>query len=294
MLLFIDESGHDMRESPYYVLAGITVAESRLWNFTQAILELEHRWFGIRLRDINIEVKGSIFLKRKVFKFSSQRNFVHEKNISRLAKNFLTKGYVKEQDPTSDYHPTANEFKAFGLASKRFINQLLELCVDFDVKAFASLVKPQELIEAEGLRKDYGYLFERYDNYLRESDGEVGLVVFDELEKSQSHMLLQQIRWYFTETNTGQNRAERIVPEPFFVHSDLTKCIQVADVLAYVLNWGLRLEGMNKPTRKEIEPYADRAFKLNYHGQTVNQGKSWPLYGFKYIEDLRTRDERDV
>lgn len=43
---------------------------------------------------------------------------------------------------------------------------------------------------------------------------------------------------YFRETRTGQARAVRILPEPFFVYSDLTTLVQVADLVALVLNWG--------------------------------------------------------
>ena len=48
------------------------------------------------------------------------------------------------------------------------------------------------------LRKDYVYLFERYF-YLLESlpPRDRGLVVFDEMEKSQSHVLIQQMAQYF-------------------------------------------------------------------------------------------------
>ena len=47
-------------------------------------------------------------------------------------------------------------------------------------------------------------------------------MVFDELEKSQSHLLTDQMRRYFADTVVGQQRSNRIIPEPFFVHSDLT------------------------------------------------------------------------
>lgn len=68
------------------------------------------------------------------------------------------------------------------------------------------------------LRKDYAYLFERF-SYCLEDGGndEQGIVVFDELERSRSHLLIDQMRWYFVETRKGQRRAAWIIPEPFFV-----------------------------------------------------------------------------
>lgn len=44
----------------------------------------------------------------------------------------------------------------------------------------------------------------------------MGLIVFDELEKTQSKILLGQMSRYFGETRTGYRRSARIVPEPFF------------------------------------------------------------------------------
>jgi hypothetical protein len=49
----------------------------------------------------------------------------------------------------------------------------------------------------------------------------------DELEKSKSHILIGQAHRYFKDTHTGRHRSSRIIPEPFFVHSDLTTGIQI-------------------------------------------------------------------
>jgi hypothetical protein len=90
------------------------------------------------------------------------------------------------------------------------------------------------------------------------------------------------------ETSTGQERSTRIVPEPFFVHSDLTTAVQIADIVAYSLNWGMRLKRMDKPTRPEIEEFGQMAFAMRYTGYRGNS----KLYGIKYLDDLRPRDER--
>jgi len=55
------------------------------------------------------------------------------------------------------------------------------------------------------LRKDYVYLLERYFYYLETlPPADRGLVVFDELDKSQSHILIRQMAEYFLETDTGR------------------------------------------------------------------------------------------
>jgi len=167
----------------------------------------------------------------------------------------------------------------------------------YRAKVFASIVAPDApRPSGDFLRKDYAYLFERFFYYLEDTPAdEMGIVVFDELEKAQCRILIDQMERYFMQTAHGKARSARIVPEPFFVHSDLTTAVQLADIVAYSLNWGLRLNRMIKPTRDEIVPFGQRAFDLRYIGQRPNEtdGKTWPVYGITYIEDLRPKAERD-
>jgi hypothetical protein len=122
------------------------------------------------------------------------------------------------------------------------------------------------------------------------------LVVFDELEKAQSRILIHQMERYFLRTEIGCQRSSRIVPEPFFVHSDLTTAVQLADIVAYCFNWGTRLNRMTEPTRREIEPLAELAFNMRYVGRRSNEagGQEWPVYGVFYLDDLRPRQEREA
>ncbi|WP_204985419.1 DUF3800 domain-containing protein [Mesorhizobium japonicum] len=79
-------------------------------------------------------------------------------------------------------------------------------------------------------------------------------------------------------------RSRLIIPEPFFVHSDLTTLIQLTDIVAYVISWGLRLKGMNAPSRAELLPLANRVKRLRFSRETEGGENIW---GFKYILDLR-------
>ncbi len=83
-------------------------------------------------------------------------------------------------------------------------------------------------------------------------------MVFDELEKSKSHLLIEQMHRNFEQTAVGRHRASRTIPEPFFVHSDLTTGVQVADLLAYVISRGFRMTAMTKLVREELSPFAFR------------------------------------
>ena len=70
--LFVDESGHDLGESPYEVLGGIAVEDRDLWNLIQAAQEAELRNFGRRYSGGPAELKGKKLLKRKVYRLAAQ------------------------------------------------------------------------------------------------------------------------------------------------------------------------------------------------------------------------------
>jgi hypothetical protein len=47
-ILFIDESGQDLRESSYEVLAGIAIEDRDLWNLICRVQDAELEFFGRR------------------------------------------------------------------------------------------------------------------------------------------------------------------------------------------------------------------------------------------------------
>jgi hypothetical protein len=175
-----------------------------------------------------------------------------------------------------------------------FVERVFELCAQHQVRAFASVVDRDAPRPQGGfLRKDYSYLFERYYYYLDEQRPyHHGLVVFDELEHSRSHILLDQMGWYFKRTATGRLRASRIVPEPFFVHSELSSLIQVADLVAYLIAWVVRVGGMSRPAREELKGLAARVSSLRLRFERERDGQPFPGWSFAIIEDLRPKDER--
>ncbi|MGH9753056.1 MAG: DUF3800 domain-containing protein [Blastocatellia bacterium] len=88
-------------------------------------------------------------------------------------------------------------------------------------------------------------------------------------------------------------RSGHVIPEPFFVHSDLTTAIQIADILAYIIAWGVRIGEMVEPSRTELAELADLVMALRY--RTVRDGRnnqSFVVWSFKVIDDLRPREER--
>ena len=298
MLLFIDESGHDRKKMPCEVLAGVAVAEDNLWNLVRAIRSAEEEHFGGHLRDLlTEEAKACTLLKRKRFKWAEKSITIQPAERVALANSLLKKGLEASKRGLSDSGATVHEMVAYCRQVLAFIHGVLSIAASFSVQVFASVVDIHAPRPEPGrLRKDYVYLFERYFYFLETlPPRERGLIVFDELDKSQSHILLQQMSAYFLDTHNGKYRSSRIVPEPFFVHSDLTTGIFLADLTAYILGWAWRLQSMHQPVRKELRSYATKLHEMQFIGEKPKGGGDgvWHLFGIRYLDDLRGQFDRE-
>ena len=185
------------------------------------------------------------------------------------------------------------ELVAYGQAVLAFVERVFLLMGRYRVKTFAAMVNPAAPRPDPGdyLRRDYAFLFERFFYQLEAtSEIEMGLIAFDELDKAQSRILLDQMSGYFLRSERGYQRSTRIVPEPFFVHSDLTTAVQLADLVAYCASWAIRLNHMDNPAREELKPLAQMLFDLRYVGRRFDEqdNREWPVYGMFYVDDLRS------
>ena len=284
--LFIDESGHDERASPCQVLAGICVHDVAVWPMITAIIEAEHRFFGCRYGRVKEEFKGRKFLKTKVFRQAAREPAIAEDERQTLAHACINDGAGA----------VPRQVTALAQAKLAFIEEVFEIAARFRCRAIASIVKRGATApDYDALRKDYAYLFERFYYFLEDSGPETqGAIVFDELDKSQSKILLGQMEEYFTSFGKGKIRATQIIPQPFFVHSDLTTLVQVADVIAYVLAWGYEISrSFVQVTREELRPYGIKITSLRYDARRRMEGKaSFTIWGFAPIDDLRGAKER--
>lgn len=288
--LFIDESGQDHKESPYEVLAGVAIKDEDLWDLIKELHDAEVARFGRRYSEGVRELKGKKILKRKTFARARSDHAVLPHEVPRLAKEILDDG---------NGNGTPRHQKALALAKIDYVTTVFSICLGYGCKIFASIVEqdaPQTT--GEGLRKDYGYLFERFFYFLEDETSQQqypqqGILVFDELEKSKSHLLIDQAHKYFKETATGRHRATLIIPEPFFVHSDLTTGVQIADLMAYCMSWALRLAHMTKPAREELNPYIDQIMKLRHRTTRQKMGNpNFEIWSVTHIKDLRTTIEK--
>jgi hypothetical protein len=299
MLLFVDESGHDHHKMPCEVLAGVAISEDALWNLVKSIRAAERELFGDYLRNLRVtELKAKRLLKKKRFKSAARPVAIPEPDLAGLAHAALKKGAAASDAGTAFSGASERELVAYSRQVLAFAHELLAICARHSVQVFASVVDvnaPRPPVA--NLRKDYVYLFERYFYFLETlPPRERGLVVFDELDKSQSHVLIQQMAKYFLGTTTGRYRSGRVVPEPFFVHSELTTGVFLADFVAYVIGWAWRAQGMTGGVREELRPLATKIAELQFRGErpTADGSATIPLLGITYLNDLRGKYDREL
>lgn len=261
-LLFIDESGQDRKQMPYEVLAGIAIQDISIWPLIQEIKVVEEKYFGDFYNNNNEELKAKKLLKNKTFRLAAQLPQIDAEHLFRLTDFCLRNG-----EKAKRIHLTS-----LAQSKIKYVEEVFNICLKYQCKIFASMID-YKVIESQPrladftaldfLRKDYSFLFERYFYFLEDNQNqEMGVVVFDELEKSKSHILIDQMSRYFLETRKGKERSSLIIPEPLFVHSDLTTGIHIADLLAYCIAWGFRVQQLNQPKRVELDPYINQICKM--------------------------------
>jgi len=118
----------------------------------------------------------------------------------------------------------------------------------------------------------------------------MGLLVMDEVEKTEDRRFAQRLHDYFVKTVPGRERSRWIVPSPFFVASDMALPVQAADVVIYALNWGYRHAAeMTAPTRPEIENrFCSQIEKLKWKGEGYDGVRTYKSFGIVCARPLHT------
>ncbi len=137
------------------------------------------------------------------------------------------------------------------------------------------------------LGKDHIFLLERLFYFL-ESEQQVGLLIMDQVERDSDRKFLKRLHDYFTITVNGRGRTRWIIPTPFFVSSDTSLPVQVADVVIYATNWGYRYSPeMNAPSRSEIaDRYGAKMRQLKWRGDGYDGSRTFQTHGIVCVPDL--------
>lgn len=286
-LFFMDESGHDHKNTPFEVRGGIALKDERIWPFIRQIKELEIALFGREMNNFGKEIKGERLLNRERYKIA--RKVTLDPSTRRALCNKLL-------DKSGKY-PVGYELIAYHQTCIEFAQKIMQLLLDNKAVIFASLIprgitKPVGSNNKDFLRKDLVFLFERYFYFL-ESVNEHGLLIMDETDKVEDINFLTRLQKYFTLTANGRYRSSRIIPVPLFVSSDMSYPVQAADVCIYCINWGFRLKYYHSTDyREEIaEEFGPSIARLQYKGSISVDDQQKDIYGIVYVPDPYTSRE---
>ena len=287
-LLFMDESGHDHKNMPYEVRGGLALHAGHLWPFVRDLQRLELACFGTELAQFKTELKGSKLLDADRFKFAAQAPPMVDEARRKHSRGFLTKGLEKKA-------PTHDEFTAYGQACLEMARGVFQTIRDHHGVLFAAAIprnvaKPATTASVDYLRKDQVFLLERFFYFL-EGKQEHGLLVMDEVEKSDDRRFVRRLQSYFTKTHTGRYRSAWIVPTPFFVASDMSYPVQAADLCIYCINWGFRIPsvGMDAPVRHDIAAeFGPWLSQLQFQGDGYRDGNVFHCFGITFVPDPYT------
>ncbi|MGA2035833.1 MAG: DUF3800 domain-containing protein [Thermoguttaceae bacterium] len=283
-LLFMDESGHDHKTMPYEVRGGVALQDRKVWPFIRAVISLEQDCFGVRLADYQKEFKGEKLLDKDRIKWASQDVLQIDDERRKNVRAFLTKGLQKAS-------PARAEFTGYGQASMQMAQGIFRLLRDHDARIFAAAIPravkaPENSTTKEYLRKDHVFLLERFFCFCHKAQ-EQELLVMDQVEEQTDYRFVRRLERYFVRTTKGVQRAEWIVPSPFFSSSYLSIPIQVADVCIYCINWGFRRpsSGMDAQTRAKIEEqFAGWIRRLEYKDRRqTSDGRTKTIYGISFV-----------
>jgi hypothetical protein len=287
-LLFMDESGHDHKNTPMEVRGGVAIHVSKLWDFVRDWQRIERDAFGYQHAEFKKEIKGAKFLEKDRFVWAGQSDRLSDDERRKLCRSFMHKGVDKKS-------PASQEFAAYGQASLEFARSAFEILVSAGAKLFAAAIPrgvkpPADFRQADYLRKDHVFLFERFFYFLEEKH-EHGLLVMDESENSADRQFVKQMHDYFTKSHTGRQRSYWIVPSPLFVSSDMSHAVQAADLCMYCINWGFRLPSWTgiEPVREEMQSeFSAWISRLQWRGQGYRDGQVYDSYGVILVPDPYT------
>lgn len=304
MLFFLDESGQDHGRCPYEVVGGIGVPEANAWPLISSLHAAQQWHFGALLEQFGVEGKAKQLLKVKKFRHAAQMGALGAAERRDAAFQLLRKGSAARAEGRANSNPSMLELTAYAQSGIEYIREMFRLCRTHGVKTVAVCVHPEAprvptAREYSKLEKHLSSLYKLvYYTTDSVSTSDQALLVFDEVENSESRRFIRTTREYFRRTEIGRALSERILPEPFFVHSDLTTLVQVADIVCYALNWGYRTERMDRPVREEMREFGELAASLMWRESQADcealRALRYTTRGFSYFSDLRPGYMRDA
>jgi hypothetical protein len=168
-----------------------------------------------------------------------------------------------------------------------YTNEVLRICRQQSGVIFA-IIEPrpnQESFEALNqllLPKSFKYLFERINKYcICVNSDEKGIMIFDSQDMRKNEVLSRKISNFFYRSRAALD-INNIIPEPYFVSSNICYGIQLADLAAYIV--AQKFSGRN-----ELIPFYNQIRDLQF--KSIDEDTEYQLNGIKLIKNEPTPEE---
>ena len=277
-LLFVDEPSDRQRPYPYGVLSGIAVEDLQVWPLARKLRDAQDRFFGRQLVDAEGHyVDCDHLLDSKVYESAALHRDLDLQAILRRADR---------PDPSVRFS-NSEISAALSQAKIAYCDHALALARDFGAQALAMFLPADSIpVAVDGrLRKDYGYLLERFYHLLKAlPNGGAGLLVLPHRPRARTYVGAGHIVDYVAKTTNGRIRAQRIIPDPVYASGTLTVLSHLTEIFSYVASWSVRLPHMVEPRRPEMGPLTARCSAMRFSYVADNGKKDW---SFKFIGDLK-------
>ncbi len=240
MLVFVDESEWPKPSvsSGYTVWAAIALQPQLSKAFSRELFNLERKFWRIN-EPHEFEIKGRMLLNKRALTSPKKMEFIEE-----------------VLSPCKRY-----QLLAFAVGMQQIEEPMLV--------GFSS--------EESRIFRIYHYLLERVEAMMQENyPDDMAMVLLDSSDKETNKRRAIAFGNFLYGHEAGRSM-QKIVETPFFVSSDLTPGIQIADLFAYAL--AQQNLGRKEAKLKEI---GERIRELEWRSNRVDV--EFPLRGFRFVD----------
>lgn len=217
----------------------------------------------------------------------------HSRDFSREIFN-LKKGFKGIENPY-DWEIKGNKLigsKYITPRTREFIEELFALCRECEVVAFASIMeRPKDTTLDIGIDPHihtlYKFLMRRVNKFVLENFPERRAVfLFDSQDDRSNKRLAIRFTDFLYKTKKGWE-FKNILDTPFFVNSEMTPGIQIADLFAYIIN-----KRFQQKKKRPIEKYYQEIKGLQFEWESEEK-EDLVLRGIKFIQQ-ETKDTEET
>lgn len=148
--------------------------------------------------------------------------------------------------------------------NKLFMDKLMQLICDFDIKVFAVIMERPDFepyLKDGILPKQYFYLLKKIELFCEIYSHQMALVIFDEQDRSEDKKISVAFNNFLYQAALGKS-FKKILEVPLFANSEITPGVQLADLMAGIVRHYYEKELYQKKPEGEFEKWLCELFSI--------------------------------